>query len=133
MKKIIIEENVVNVQISKTYKEITVLTENVDEKGLFLKLTRSYNTKGMTPDELYNATRKEWKVNINRATQAEYVFALHNNDIVEVYKPLNWYVNIKTGRLMFEGQLAPNVIRQKYLGMHISKFENYQIPTIYNF
>ena len=87
----------------------------------------------MTAEELYDATRKEWRIKIDHAIRVEYVFALYDNTVVEVYKPLEWYVHTSNGRLMFEGELANLEIRQKYLGMHMSKLEGLRNPAIYNF
>ena len=87
----------------------------------------------MTPEELYEVTRKAWKISDKRTTQIEYIFATHNNIVLEVYKPIEWYAHIKSGRLMFEGILAPITIRQEYIGMHISHLSGIRNPVVYNF
>lgn len=130
-RQIIMKES--KVQIICIHKEMVVEIPQFTHKGLFLKLARSYSPSGMTPEALYDATRKEWKINSKRTSEIEYVFALYNNEIVEIYKPLKWYANLETGRLMFEGELAPINIRQQYLGYHISAVEGVRNPVIYNF
>ena len=131
-KQIIIAETQV-VYIKKTIAAIVVSTPNIEPQGLFLKLSKTYNPKGMSPNELYEATRREWKIKQQKVDQIEYVFATHNNTIVEVYKPNEWYANIKTGRLMFDGELAPLDIRQQYIGLYVSALEGVRNPVSYNF
>ena len=121
------------VYIKKTIAAIVVSTPNIEPHGLFLKLKKTYNPKGMSPNELYEATRREWKVKQQKVDQIEYVFATHNNTIIEVYKPNEWYVNIKTGRLMFDGELAPLDIRQQYIGLYVPALEGVRNPVSYNF
>lgn len=129
----LVEISETTVQIIRTRKEVTVVMPTLQNKGLFLKLTKSYNPSGMTPQQLYEATRKEWKINMKRTAQIEYVFALYKNLIVEVYKPTEWYVNLRTGRLMFEGELAPIEVRQACINQYLSAVEGVRGPVIYNF
>ena len=121
------------VYIKKTIAAIVVSTPNIEPHGLFLKLSKTYNPKGMSPNELYEATRREWKIKQQKVDQIEYVFATHNNTIIEVYKPKEWYANIKTGRLMFDGELAPLDIRQQYIGQYVPALVGVRNPVSYNF
>lgn len=131
-KQIIIAETQV-VYIKKTISAIVVSTPNIEPQGLFLKLTKTYNPKGMSPNELYEATRREWKIKQQKVDQIEYIFATHNNTIIEVYKPNEWYANIKTGRLMFDGELAPLDVRQQYIGQYVPALASVRNPVSYNF
>ena len=121
------------VYIKKTISAIVVSTPNIEPQGLFLKLTKTYNPKGMSPNELYEATRREWKIKQQKVDQIEYIFATHNNTIIEVYKPNEWYANIKTGRLMFDGELAPLDVRQQYIGQYVPALASVRNPVSYNF
>lgn len=129
MTQMTIEETI----IMKHTKIVTVQTANIEEKCVFVKISKSGKPQGMSPEALYNATRKEWVANINHITNADYVVATYNNKIVEVYKPIDWYLNIKNKRVVFEGQLAPFEIRQKYVGLHLPMLEGVRNPVIYNF
>ena len=121
------------VQITRAYTEELIVTPTIAVKALFLKLTRSYKPSGMTPDKLYEATRREWRLNQSRLEQIEYVFAIYDNTIVEVYKPIEWYVHTKNGRSMFEGILAPIDVRKAYIGMTVPELYGVRNPVIYNF
>lgn len=119
--------------IVKRTNIMAIQTTNIEEKCVFIKISRTGSPQGMSPEALYNAVRKEWRANINHIATADYVMAIYNNDIVEVYRPIDWYVNIKTKRVMFEGQLAPFDIRQKYIGLHLPALEGVRRPVVYNF
>lgn len=41
-------------------------------------------------ENLYEMTRKYWKVDINRARKATHVLAIVNGIVEEVYNPVNW-------------------------------------------
>ena len=65
--------------------------ENIKHNILVIKINRLFHW-GMTPKELYDATRGNWKVSINRVRrEVEYVFAVYNKLIVAVYKPDEWH------------------------------------------
>ena len=102
------------------------------------------------PDELYQCTRCLWNVNLVRAQQAEYAFAVYRGIIREVYKIEEWHPGIPTeeaywiarfiqqgrkdkpktkGRSGFTGELAPDRIRNKYVGKHFP--ERFQGPIRY--
>jgi hypothetical protein len=59
--------------------------------------------------------------------------AIYDNRIVEVYRPLEWYINIRSNRVAFEGELAPFDIRQKYIGLHLPMLAGVRQPIVYNF
>ena len=128
---IIAKKQVVTIETIATV--YVVSTPDIEPQGLFLKLTKTYNPKGMSPNELYEATRREWKIKQQKVDQIEYIFATHNNTIIEVYKPNEWYANIKTGRLMFDGELAPLDVRQQYIGRYVPALAGVRNPVSYNF
>ncbi len=76
--------------------------------------------------KIYEATRYAWKLNKSRAEKAEYVFAVSNGIIREVFKPTKWLkatkanfpnLNVDTeNRYGFEGNKAECEIRQLYVG-----------------
>lgn len=127
--KMTIEETIV---IKRT-KTITVQATNIEEKCVFVKISRSGKPQGMGPEALYNAVRKEWVASIDHIMHADYVMATYGNDIIEVYKPTDWYVNLKNKRVLFEGKLAPFGIRQKYIGQHLPMLAGVRQPVVYNF
>lgn len=109
-------------------------TNLITEPVLFLKVPKSATPDSMSPQALYDATRKSWKISHKRATKAKYVFAIYNNKVLEVYEPQQWYVEISNDlRLAFEGTLAPIDIRGKYIGQEIPELKDRQNPATTNF
>ena len=59
-------------------------------------------------ENLYEMTRKYWKVKIERASQATHVLAVVNGVVEAVYAPYKWYYTQDpkhVGRCEFEGEL----------------------------
>lgn len=119
--------------IVKRTISISISTSDIQERCVFIKISRGGNPQGMSPEALYNATRKEWRASVTHITEVDYVVAVYNNKIVEVYKPIDWYVNIKNTRVSFEGILAPFEIRQKYVGLQLPSLAGVRQPIAYNF
>ena len=86
----------------------------IEEKAILIKINATYRD-GMTKNEIYTATRGKWKLSLIKAQNAEYVFSIVNGTIMEVFKPLSWSKCTDSERIFFDGILAPEVIREKYL------------------
>jgi len=52
---------------------------------------------------------------IEKAQNAEFVFSIVNGTIIEVFKPLSWNKCIDSERILFDGVLATEAIRTKYI------------------
>jgi hypothetical protein len=85
----------------------------IEEKSILIKINKSYY-EGMDRDEIYKATRGNWKLSIEKAGKAKYVFSVFNGIIIEVFKISNWYRVKETDRIAFEGVVA-NDIRDNYI------------------
>lgn len=88
---------------------------------------------GMNTTELYEATRGVWRLNGRKARGAEYVFAVIDQTVREVYKPERWVPAGSTpyqfrdqgamrrpGRWEFVGQTAVPAVRERYIGMSLA-------------
>ena len=74
-----------------------------DEKIFCLNVSKTY-LSGKRPN-LYECTRKYWRLNGERAKHADLVFAVNSGIIVGVYKPTIWYPSkVMEGRWEFEGE-----------------------------
>ena len=108
-------------------------TVKIDEPSLLIRINELFYY-GMTDVELYDATRSSWKLNEERAKQAEYAFAVYDGIVHEVYVILNWlqggssfstYKNtLSEDRLEFVGNIAPENIRSKYLHKSVKDYFN---------
>jgi hypothetical protein len=64
-------------------------------------------------ENLYEMTRKYWKVDINRARKATHVLAIVNSIVEEVYNPVDWKYTEDPkhlGRCEFHGSGRMNVL-----------------------
>ncbi len=109
-------------------------TSEIEYNVLMIRINALYRND-MTPIELYDATRGYWKVNIQQAQKVEYVFAVYDGMVMEVYKPTQWFPGLSTynsrdksldkkrckSRYEFVGSIADDDIRNKYIGKNVSK------------
>lgn len=81
-------------------------------------------------ENLYEMTRKYWRVKLERACQATHVFAVIGGIVEAVYIPHVWkHSTIRTGRCEFEGVEDTN---SEYLGKSVAEFYgNSQNPCLY--
>lgn len=112
--------------------------EDIVENVMFIKVNRYYY--GMTDFQLYDQTRRCWKVNEDRVKQVEYAFAIYEGLVLEVYKIAGWFSahttynsipvseeiikhdTIEGKRFEFVGQVADDSIRKKYVGKSVTSF-----------
>ncbi|MBD5404428.1 MAG: hypothetical protein HDR51_04235 [Treponema sp.] len=108
------------------------IIQHIDEKVIVIK---THESTVQSRGTLYEAIRKWWDLNKERASRAEYVFAVvreHDEIVQEVYKPNDWYKEqdgeqSKTDiDLCFNGSVAEESIRSKYIGKYIPKKYRYQ-------
>lgn len=86
-----------------------------DEPMILIRINRLYKP-GMTPKEIYDATRTQWRVG-SRAFQMKYACAVYLGIIREVYEIHEWSpmeVINDHQRHGFTGKIAPAAIRNKY-------------------
>lgn len=100
-----------------------------DDKVVIIKIQKTINIR----KSIYDATRFAWKINVNRANEADYILAVDRGIIVGVFKATNWmsatrgnfpyFGEHRPDRFGFEGIDAPDCIKRKYI--------NKQIPEEY--
>jgi uncharacterized protein len=113
---------------------------SIDEPAIAISINRHY-PHARSAQDLYHATRGIWRVNLERANKAKYAFAVFQGVIREVYEINRWIPvtketreywkerdsaqglefppEVDDGRSEFIGELAPESIRQKYIGRHV--------------
>ena len=123
----------------KSLKELEVFY--VPTKGeithpvLLIRVSELYRNK-MTAQELYEITRGVWKLDLDRVQGVQYVFALFEGIVKEVYVAESWRVAQTTGyetreplqpddvagRVEFLGKMAPAEIRRLYIDKSVSTY-----------
>jgi len=108
------EQNIQNLSEIETISKIA-------EKCIIIKIKQwsidRFNNE--THDAIYEATRAAWKINIDKAREADYVLSVLNGVVMAVYTNMQWGVDEDRGRLRFYGEYAPEVISEKYVGKAI--------------
>jgi serine/threonine protein kinase len=108
----------------------------VEEPVVAININRQY-PRASNAEELYQVTRSMWRLNLERANRARYAFAVYQSVIKEVYEIEQWmpateatrrfwrerenlqgedFGETHDGRSEFVGEVAPEAIRQKYVG-----------------
>lgn len=105
--------------------------EAITEDVIAIKINRSYK-ENMSEIALYEATRGYWKLNLEKAKQADYAFCIYKGIIKEVYKIEGWLpagsiprqtlpdAEIPSDRYEFVGKVADKTIRNKYIEKSIA-------------
>ena len=73
-------------------------------------------------ENLYEMTRKYWKVNIQRARNATHALAIVDGVVQAVYLPYRWYLTedpMRLGRYEFDGEEDPD---SDYIGQSVIEF-----------
>ena len=121
--------------------------ESIDENVIIFRIAKYQH--GMSAREIYDLTRRCWKVNVEKARKADLAFAVYKGIVLEVYRIDEWVPGHSTynsipvsdeikrrdkqqGRWEFEGRVADN-LREKYVGKNVSGFfkRGNQHPFIY--
>jgi len=112
----------------------------ITEKSILIKVNQSYRAD-MPAYELYEYTRGRWKVDLKKAREVDYAFAVFQGIIKEVYKVVEWYpageilslIIFKNneqenapdqfgGRSTFVGRLAEANLRERYIGKSVDQY-----------
>ena len=96
----------------------------VDEPVLLIKIPKLWR-RGMSPEELYEATRACWKISKRNAEQRRFVLAVAEGLVREVYRVDRWQACHKltgrdVGRFEFVGSPAQD--RAQWIGKDVSRY-----------
>lgn len=105
----------------KTIDEINTLYDcaplypGLHDRLVCININQTYNKKEVdsygSRDSIYEATRKYWRLNGNRARQADYVLAIYQGIVRAVFKPSRWFstkMQFPTERWEFIGTEVPD-------------------------
>ena len=89
---------------------------------LVLKISQSWRS-GMTPKELYDATRRSWRLSASRIEKVDLVLCVAEKEVREAYTVEQWILSSDEGRKEFIGHIADQTIREKWVGIDSSEIE----------
>lgn len=116
----------------------------IKEPAILVRINRLYRF-GMTPAELYDATRSAWRVGRPRR-EAKYAFAVYEGVVREVYRITGWLPGgtsftaqnegrrkPRPGRWEFVGTLAEESVRRRYIDTYVGHLfpKGAQNPILY--
>ena len=107
----------------------------IDVPVMLIRINQTYRD-GISAEELFEITRGIWKVGPKRE-QAQYAFAIFKGIIKEAYRIDRWLpwgtleyrhrpdankLNGRTDRWEFDGTLAEEVIRSRFIGKSCAQY-----------
>lgn len=101
-------------EIEALYSAEIINKKQINHKVIIININRTYKP-GISP---YEATRKSWKMDINKAKIAEFVFSEYKGIIRKIYKPIKWFKSSKDNRCLFEGE---EVYDKNILDLYLNK------------
>lgn len=116
------------------YDKENLVKEDITENVMMIRINKAYHY-GMSVFEIYDNTRCCWKVNKEQADKVKYAFSIYDGMVIEVFEIVQWLPahatmkNITTldsrpekdvGRYEFVGNIAPEHIRDKYVGKMVT-------------
>lgn len=94
----------------------------IEEPAILININNLYQ-RDMTEKEIYDATRKSWRIDINRAENIKIACSVYRGIIREIFLIEKWLPSTEVeGRYMFYGKVAPKDVRDKYLNKSVSKY-----------
>ena len=103
----------------------------IDNDCILININRKYQ-RGKGLQTIYEATKETWTIRKSKLNQIRYVLSEYRGQIVEVFKVDNWYPK-ERGYLPnakrygetkigfgFDGEIAPDEIRNKYINKSIA-------------
>ena len=88
---------------------------------ILININRLYHPD-MSETELYEATRKHWGVDRHRVSNIKIACSVYRGIIREVFIVRQWLPSPDSRRSYFEGEVAPQDIREKYLHRSVKEY-----------
>ena len=113
---------------------------SLKHKAIIININGQYK-RGMTDDELYNATRQSWVIAANKTKWIKFVLAEYKGLIIQVFSVNDWYsvpFKDKNGkeklRWAFNGAIADKTVSDIYINKSISHVKKWGTanPIRYN-
>ncbi len=93
----------------------------VKEPLLLININNLYHYDA-SPEQLYEYTRKSWKISINRVNNIKIICSIYRGIVREVFIVEKWIPSVEEWRYMFEWVIAPDEIRNYYLHKSVAKY-----------
>ncbi|MCF6276649.1 MAG: hypothetical protein L3J07_02245 [Candidatus Magasanikbacteria bacterium] len=104
-----------------------------EESAILININNLYQ-RNMSEKEIYDATRKSWRIDIKRASKIKIVCSIYKSIIREVFLVDKWVPSIEVKhKYMFNGKVVQKKIRNKYINKSVAKYwgQGMQYPIKY--
>ena len=109
------------------YSHEKLKEEDIEDNIILIRINKRYRND-MSPQELYDATRGYWRLNVENAKKADYALSVYEGMVLEVYEIAEWLPALSTfmdrpgkpnpenmkGRYEFVGRIAEDNIRKQF-------------------
>lgn len=119
-------------RMSLTEVEIKFGAKKPDFKHdlILININKLFNSE-MKPLEILNVTKGNWRIGLTKANNYKFACAVCKGIVREVFEINKWMESSQQGRKCFEGKIAENEIRNRYLYSDVSDYKS-QNPIMYS-
>ena len=117
------------------YNHEKLKEDEIKDNLLLIRINKRYRND-MTPQELYDATRGYWRLNVKNAEKVDYALAVYEGMVLEVYEIVTWLPALSTfmdrpnrkdskdmeGRYEFVGKIANEKVREHYVDKSVKDY-----------
>ena len=116
------------------YSHEKLKEENIEDNIILIRINKRYRND-MSSQELYDATRGYWRLNVENSKKAKYALSVYEGMVLEVYEVAEWLPALSTfmdrldkpnlekmkGRYEFVGRIAEDNIRKQYIDKSVKE------------
>jgi hypothetical protein len=113
--------------------------DELSDPAVIININKSYPKQKYQDDGVYMATKESWSMDKHKVKSIKYVLSEYQGLIVEVYQVHDWYpidAITSTGKYKqrwgFNGSIAEDKIRNKYINKSVAKRRGAANPIKYN-
>lgn len=77
-------------QLEAQYHSTALREEDIADNLMMIRISNTYSD-ALSPLELYEMTRGFWRVDVERAREVDYVLAVYQGIVREVYQVADWF------------------------------------------
>ena len=101
-------------EIEALYAAKPIYNKDIKHKILIININKTYKP-GVSP---YDATRKSWKLNIDRAKNAEFIISEYKGIFRAIYKANKWFRTTDNKRWYFKGE---EITDRKIINLYLNR------------
>lgn len=110
---------------------LPMMEENPEEKLVLINVNNISDRS--SKEAIYKQVRGNWRIDIRRARQADYVIAVLRGVSIGIFKANVWKDSLEhEGRYCFDGEAAEEKVWQKFAGTHGKRIANEDMKHIQN-